>query len=458
MVVERRKPPLAGAARRVERSNSTRPLVPPCSFAELQAGVAGRGPRQRAQRRSGGSFGRVGGVGPGFATRGGVPPVQLELEAEIRLGRLREGRSLRGHGHRETLRVLEQRGGNERRRHRVGRVVVRRDVHDETVALERRVFRGEPPDKTRDRRELRFGRLDLLRLGCGGGRRKDEGSGQATGKGEPVHGADSTIPGAGRQAGRPRSPGPGEAAGGEATLSTRRGCGRLRRMNENDRVWRGWGPGEFQAHFIHTGVAESVFFVFPDSTTCCSTAATRRRSRPDRFAVRACRARAARRRMGRPLRPPREPQRRRGRLGRRLHFHSDHVGTPSWQKFPWFPDEPDRLEGCPRCGFALAARRSVPPRDGPRPGRTSTTIRCRARARRRVGVVALHLGGAAAPRQARPRTLPARRTSSPPRKPVARPLLRPQRFARTAGAAGRLRARPTPTSSPATDPPRSRTE
>lgn len=38
-------------------------------------------------------------------------------------------------------------------------------------------------------------------------------------------------------------------------------------MSENDRAWRGWKPGEFQAHFIHTGVAESVFFVFPDSTT-----------------------------------------------------------------------------------------------------------------------------------------------------------------------------------------------
>ncbi len=38
-------------------------------------------------------------------------------------------------------------------------------------------------------------------------------------------------------------------------------------MNGNDRVWPGWRSGEFQAHFIHTGVAESVFFVFPDSTT-----------------------------------------------------------------------------------------------------------------------------------------------------------------------------------------------
>ena len=31
--------------------------------------------------------------------------------------------------------------------------------------------------------------------------------------------------------------------------------------------WGGWKPGEFQVHFIYTGVAESMFLVFPDSTT-----------------------------------------------------------------------------------------------------------------------------------------------------------------------------------------------
>ena len=32
-------------------------------------------------------------------------------------------------------------------------------------------------------------------------------------------------------------------------------------------VWGGWKPGEFQVHFIYTGVAESMFLIFPDSTT-----------------------------------------------------------------------------------------------------------------------------------------------------------------------------------------------
>ena len=127
-------------------------------------------------------------------------------------------------------------------------------------------------------------------------------------------------------------------------------------MNENDRVWRGWKPGEFQAHFIHTGVAESVFFVFPDSTTMLLDCGDQASITRGKFAV--------------PALPG--PERLAGewvaRYVRRAnpngdvvdwavvsHFHSDHVGTPSWQKFPWIPGEPDRLEGCPRCGFALAA-------------------------------------------------------------------------------------------------------
>lgn len=31
--------------------------------------------------------------------------------------------------------------------------------------------------------------------------------------------------------------------------------------------WKGWKPGEFQIHFICTGVTESMFLIFPDSTT-----------------------------------------------------------------------------------------------------------------------------------------------------------------------------------------------
>ena len=32
-------------------------------------------------------------------------------------------------------------------------------------------------------------------------------------------------------------------------------------------VWGGWKPGEFQIHFIYTGVGESMFLIFPDATT-----------------------------------------------------------------------------------------------------------------------------------------------------------------------------------------------
>lgn len=32
-------------------------------------------------------------------------------------------------------------------------------------------------------------------------------------------------------------------------------------------IWQGWKEGEFQIHFIYTGVAESMFLIFPDGTT-----------------------------------------------------------------------------------------------------------------------------------------------------------------------------------------------
>lgn len=33
------------------------------------------------------------------------------------------------------------------------------------------------------------------------------------------------------------------------------------------KVWKGWKKGHFQIHFIYTGVAESMFMIFPDGTT-----------------------------------------------------------------------------------------------------------------------------------------------------------------------------------------------
>ena len=36
---------------------------------------------------------------------------------------------------------------------------------------------------------------------------------------------------------------------------------------EAGNVWKGWKKGHFQVHFIYTGVAESMFMIFPDGTT-----------------------------------------------------------------------------------------------------------------------------------------------------------------------------------------------
>jgi len=33
------------------------------------------------------------------------------------------------------------------------------------------------------------------------------------------------------------------------------------------KIWKGWKKGQFQVHFIYTGVCESAFYIFPDGTT-----------------------------------------------------------------------------------------------------------------------------------------------------------------------------------------------
>ena len=119
-------------------------------------------------------------------------------------------------------------------------------------------------------------------------------------------------------------------------------------------VWGGWKSGEFQVHFIYTGVAESMFIIFPDSTTmlldCGDHAAVTRLD----LAV--------------PVMPNS------GRLAgdwiaryvRRVnpngdqvdymvtsHFHIDHTGTPCWQSRRVLKDGDERT-GCYRSGFGLA--------------------------------------------------------------------------------------------------------
>ena len=39
------------------------------------------------------------------------------------------------------------------------------------------------------------------------------------------------------------------------------------RDNHAGKPWQGWKEGQFQIHFIYTGVAESMFLIFPDGTT-----------------------------------------------------------------------------------------------------------------------------------------------------------------------------------------------
>ncbi len=42
---------------------------------------------------------------------------------------------------------------------------------------------------------------------------------------------------------------------------------RGRKNSQVGRPWRGWRKGEFQVHFIYTGVCESMFIIMPDGTT-----------------------------------------------------------------------------------------------------------------------------------------------------------------------------------------------
>lgn len=118
--------------------------------------------------------------------------------------------------------------------------------------------------------------------------------------------------------------------------------------------WRGWKKGQFQVHFIYTGVAESMFWILPDGTTmlldCGDHAALTRGN----LAV--------------PVKPG--PERLAGewiaRYVRRVnpsdaavdymmlsHYHADHGGTPNWQSRA--PTGAQRKWDYYRSGFGLAA-------------------------------------------------------------------------------------------------------
>lgn len=125
-------------------------------------------------------------------------------------------------------------------------------------------------------------------------------------------------------------------------------------------VWSGWRRGELQIHFIHTGVAESILFIFPDGSTMLNDcgdypALTRWQYAvpvvpgPERLAgdwiaryIQRVLPEKAPRRNGRPLID----------YMYLSHFHCDHCGTPHWQ---CIKDDGARLPECYRSGYALAA-------------------------------------------------------------------------------------------------------
>ena len=120
-------------------------------------------------------------------------------------------------------------------------------------------------------------------------------------------------------------------------------------------VWGGWKPGEFQVHFIYTGVAESMFMIFPDSTTMLLDCGDHPAVTRGELAV--------------PVLP--SPGKLAGdwiaRYVTRVnpnganvdymmasHWHTDHVGSLYWQSSRVLK-KGERRTGLVRSGFGLAA-------------------------------------------------------------------------------------------------------
>lgn len=120
------------------------------------------------------------------------------------------------------------------------------------------------------------------------------------------------------------------------------------------RPWKGWQKGQFQIHFIYTGVAESLFWILPDGTTMLLDCGDHPALTRGKLAI--------------PVKP--DPSRLAGdwiaRYVQRVnpaksevdymmlsHYHSDHCGTPHWQSRS--PEVYRKRGDCFRSGFALAA-------------------------------------------------------------------------------------------------------
>ncbi len=126
------------------------------------------------------------------------------------------------------------------------------------------------------------------------------------------------------------------------------------------KTWAGWKQGDYQIHFIHTGVGEAIFHIFPDGTTMLVDCGDHPALTRLEFAV--------------PVVP--NPGRLAGDWVARYitrvlpennptlndrplvdyfmlsHFHSDHCGTRSWQSSK---RDCTPLGNCFRSGFGLAA-------------------------------------------------------------------------------------------------------
>ena len=153
-------------------------------------------------------------------------------------------------------------------------------------------------------------------------------------------------------------------------------------LSEVGKAWRGWQEGEYQIHFICTGVAEAILHIFPDGTTMLLDCGDHPAITRLNYAV--------------PVLP--NPGRLAGdwiaRYIKRVlpegyqtkndlplidymvlsHFHSDHSGIGEWV---CTNHERRGLPGCYRSGFALAAEqlafgkaidRGWPFYDDPKPG------------------------------------------------------------------------------------------
>ncbi len=157
-----------------------------------------------------------------------------------------------------------------------------------------------------------------------------------------------------------------------------------RSLDNAGRKWQGWKQGEYQAHFIHTGVAESIFNIFPDGTTmlvdCGDHPAITRLNLAVPVVPNASRLAGSwiARYISRVL-----PENHFVKSGKPVidymlltHFHDDHAGCSIWQSIDrehvdW------RLPNCHRSGFVLAAEqfaftkaidRGWPDYDDPFPG------------------------------------------------------------------------------------------